>query len=254
MFLIPASSYRIKTTKHKGRGVFAMRDLPTGTVIGDYLGTIIRPYTNDEKKNGLYDMQGGLHYDIMGDRTKIGIPLINHACANNCELYPYRGGHVLYVALRKIFKGEELTVNYGIGVQDEKDIPCSLHVCRCGSKICTGTMHTAEDNFEAWYRHWESLLKKNFGAWYGKVPGKYGAQLAPLGSYPDFIDVQKVKLYDPSIFGSEMLPVAVYKDEVLPRLPELKKLIRETGRRLSFPKLHLVIDGVRSNILLAERK
>ena len=253
MFLIPSSWYEVKRAKGRGRGVFALHDIEPGTVIGDYLGMIIKPYSNDEKKNGLYDMQGGLHYDIMGDRKKIGIPLINHSCANNCELYPYRGGHVLYVTLRKIFIGEELTVNYGIGVQDEKNIPCALHACHCGSKICRGTMHEAENHFERWYDDWESLLKKNFGVWYRKVPGKYGSQLAPLKTYPTSIDVEKVRLYEPNLFGSEAKPRLICKDRVLPQVANIKKLIRTTGRQLSFPNLHLSIYGIRNGMVIAER-
>src|SRR5271170_693316 len=129
-------------------------------------------------------MQCGLRYDIMADRKKLGIHLINHSCANNCEIYPHHGGHVLFVALRKILKGEELTINYGMGVQDEKHIPCILHACHCGTKICSGTIHEAENHYERWYGDWESLIRKNFGKWYWKVPGNYGDQIAPLDFYP----------------------------------------------------------------------
>lgn len=180
MFLISPLWYHVKKIKGKGRGVFALHDIEPGTVIGDYLGKIIKPYSNNEKKNGLYDMQCGVHYDVMADPKKIGIHLINHSCANNCEMYPYRGGHVLFVALRKILKGEELTINYGLGVQDEKDIPCALHACHCGSKICRGTMHEAENHYERWYEDWESLLKKNFGIWRQKVPGNTASNLRRL--------------------------------------------------------------------------
>jgi hypothetical protein len=253
MFLIPSSWYQIKRIKGKGRGVFALHDIEPGAVIGDYLGKIVKPYSNDEKKDGLYDMQCGLHYDVVADPKTIGIHLINHSCSNNCELYPHLGGHVLFVALRKIFKGEELTVNYGLGVQDEKSIPCALHACHCGSKICRGTMHEAGNHYERWYIDWESLVRKNFGIWYRKVPGKYGAQLAPLETYPVSIDVEKVRLYEPNLFGSEMKPRLIRKDRALPKVVDIKKLIRATGRQLSFPNLHLAIYGVRNGMVIVER-
>jgi hypothetical protein len=253
MFLIPSSWYRIKRMAGKGRGVLALHDIEPGTVIGDYLGKIIKAYGNNERKNGLYDMQCGLYYDIMADQKIIGIHLLNHSCANNCELYPSHGGHILFVALRKIFKGEELTVNYALGVQDEKSISCALHACHCGSKICRGTMHEAENHYVRWHADWESLLKKNFGAWYRKVPGKYGEQLIPLESYPRTIDVESLKLYELNLFGSEMKPRLICKDPVLPHITEIKKRIRTTGRQISFPKSHLSIYGIQNGMLIGER-
>src|SRR5271156_946613 len=115
MFLIPSSWYRVKQLKRRGRGVFVLHDIEPGTVIGDYLGKIVKPYSNNEKKHGLYDMQCGLYYDVVADPKKVGVHFINHSCANNVEMYPYHGGHVLFVAIRKIFKGEELGINYGLG-------------------------------------------------------------------------------------------------------------------------------------------
>ena len=39
-----------------------MRDIEAGTVIGDYIGTIMDPKDEDEKKYGLYDMGAGEKY------------------------------------------------------------------------------------------------------------------------------------------------------------------------------------------------
>jgi hypothetical protein len=253
MFLIPPSFYKVKKNGDKGRGVFVLRDIAPGTIMGDYIGTITRPYANDEKKNGLYDMQCGRHYDVVGDKTQIGAQLVNHSCVNNTELYPYRG-HVLYVAARKIFAGEEMTANYGLGIADEKDIPCILHACHCGSKMCHGTMHSSEEYFEKWYNAWESLVKRNFGKWYYQVPGKYGTQLPPLGEYPANVTVEKEPLYQLSCFGSEVKPPSAWKDETIPDIRTIRIRIRESGRRLAFPKLHLVVYGVRDGMLIAEKK
>jgi hypothetical protein len=250
MFLIPKSDYVVKNSKKKGRGVFATRDLEAGTVLGDYLGTIIKSDSNDELKNGLYDMRGGEKYDILANPKDDGIHLINHACTNNCDAYPYKG-HILYVAIRKIFKGEEILVNYGLGVADERNIFCKLHACHCGSKICRGTMHDAENEYDEWYEAWEKLLKQNFGKWYNKVPEKYGEKLQTLILYPTSINTTDPKIY-PSIYGSETKIPATYKDSSLPRLAEIKNRIRKTGRRLSFPKLRIIVWGVHNKILFME--
>src|SRR5579862_3875481 len=177
MFVIPDDWYAIKMLKKKGRGVFASRDIAPGTVIGDYLGTLMPRDASDERSNGLYDMAGGLNYEILADPKKKGVHLINHSCANNCEAYPYQG-HILYIALRKIFRGEELAVNYSLYAPEE-NTPCSAHACHCGSKFCRGTMHEDWQQFDAW----DALLRKQFGVWYRKVPGKYGSELPPLSKY-----------------------------------------------------------------------
>jgi len=253
MFVLSLSSYKVKRMRNKGRGVLARCDIAPGTVIGDYLGTIIKPYTNDENKHGLYDMQCGHSYDIMADKAMVGVQLINHSCANNTELYPYRG-HVLYVAARKIFANEEMTANYAMGIADEKNIPCALHACCCGSRICNGTLHTSEESFEKWYDAWEALVKRNFGKWYYRVPGKYGSQLEPLEQYPATIAIEKEPLYQLSCFGSEMKIPSVWNDVKIPDLKTLRQRIRATGRRLAFPKMRLVIYGIRDGMLIAERK
>jgi len=247
MFLITDTSYIIKKIKGKGRGVCATRDIDAGTVIGDYLGTIVRPKDADEKKHGLYDMAGGDKYDILGDPRVPGIHLINHSCAENCEVYPYKG-HILCFSLRKIFKGEELTVNYDLYAPDEKETTCDMHTCSCGSKICMGTMHRGLSPADA---AWEKLKKKEFGPFYhNKIPGKYGTLLRPLKKYPHSIH-DHANLYN--VFGTETRPPARYADRTLPAIGELRKRIRKTGKQLALPKLHLQIYGVRNGVLIATR-
>jgi uncharacterized protein len=245
MFIIPESSYVIKKLPKKGRGVFAVHDIAMGTVIGSYGGTIIRSNAANERKDGLYDMAGGARYDILADPKRKDLQLVNHSCANNCDMYPHKG-HILYFALRKIFAGEELTVNYALSTPDD-DMPCGAHACHCGSRFCKGTMHDNWTNYEAW----EVLLKKEFGKWYRKVPGKYGTELQPLASYPAFIKKDYPAIYP--IFGSEKKSAVIYKDSKLPSINELRKRIREIGRFLILSKLRLHVYGVRDNMLIAER-
>jgi hypothetical protein len=249
MFLIPESWYKIKTTKGRGRGVFATREMKAGIVIGDYSGIIVRPEDENEKRDGLYTMSGGDSFDILADPKKPGIHFINHGCAHNCVMYPYKG-HVLFITLRHIFAGEELILNYMLGEADEKDIPCSFHACHCGTKICTGSMHDNEHNFE----NWEKLTKDEAkNGWGKKMPGKYGEEFPALPSYPVSIDIEHKKIGQFNVFGSEKKFAAAYKDASLPLLAELRKRIRNTGRQLSFSKLHLRIYGIQNNMLLAER-
>ncbi len=248
MFLIPSSWYTVKKTEKKGRGVFATRAIEAGTVIGDYLGTLIKPDSADEKKHGLYDMAGGKKYDILADPAIEGIHFVNHSCANNCDIYPYQG-HMLLFALRKIFKGEELSLGYWMYAPYDTETTCDMHACYCGSELCTGTMHHAAMNFDLW----EKLVKKEFGQWYHKIPGKYGDRLLPLPAYPASIRDDKKKIYDYNLFGAATKFPEKYKDATLPTMTELRKRIRKTGRRLSFPSLKITVYGIRDGILLAKR-
>ena len=167
-------------------------------------------------------------------------------------MYPYRG-HILYFAIRKIFKGEEVTVNYGLGPSEEKHIACALHACHCGSEICTGTMHESDGAFEEWYGPWEKLVKKNFGTAYKKLPGKYGDKVLPLDIYPASIKVNDPKIY-PNVFGAEKKSPISCPDKKLPTLSEIRKKIGQTGRRLLFSNLGITIYGIRDGILLIKSK
>ncbi|MDE2019256.1 MAG: SET domain-containing protein [Patescibacteria group bacterium] len=243
MFLIPSDWYQIKKTTNRGRGVFARHDIVAGTVIGDYLGTIMDPKKENEARDGLYTMVGGTTYDILGNPDTEGIHLINHSCANNCDLYPYQG-HVLYFASRKIFQGEEITVNYWLYAPGEEATTCNMHVCHCEARNCTGTMHHAIAQFDPL----ETLWKKNFGVWYQKNIGPYQTKLLPLADYPRSIGKDYPNIYD--LYASETKPSLKQSDTQLPPISELRKRIRETGQRLAFPKLGLTVFGIEKGMAL----
>jgi hypothetical protein len=251
MFLLPSKDYRITRTKLKGRAVFARREIPVGAVIGDYLGTLMRPEDENEMRDGLYTMSPTGLYDILANPKEKGIHLINHSCSPNCGIYPYRG-HTFYIATRRIFPGEEIVVDYMIGLGDktEKNLPCYLHACHCGSKICTGSMHETETTYDDWNR----LMKREFGDAIKKIPGKFGTQLKPLSHYPSAIQLDKIKEYQYNVFGSEKKTPITYPDTTLPTMIEIRGQIATTGKQLAFPKLHFTIYGIRNSMILGERK
>jgi uncharacterized protein len=250
MFLIPQDWYVIKKTQRMGRGVFAKHDIPPGSVIGDYLGKIMRKEDENELRDGLYTMIGNDRYDILGDPKIKGIHLINHSCSPNCGIYPYKG-RMLYIATRKIFSGEEITVTYMLGradIDEERKIPCPLHACHCGSKVCIGTMHDSEFDYEKWHK----LRERSFGSYFKKLPGKYGTQLLSLKQYPTLINLDSIK-FDFNIFGTEKKPSLKCNDKIIPPLHDLKTKIRETGRQLHFSRLPFILYGIRDNMLIGER-
>jgi len=182
MFLLSDTYWEIRKTKEKGYGVFAKKEIKTGTVISDYLGKIIDIAEYDLKKDeqGLYLMYLTDQASIYPDLTKPGPHLINHSCRPNCWIYIYHG-HTLFFALRKIKPDEELTISYLLSPKDETCKPC-IHDCKCGSKFCTGTMHLSKDKYKSWQKFQDEEKKKTKTSKF-----IFGKNLPKLKSYPRII-------------------------------------------------------------------
>ncbi len=236
MFLINSSYYQIKETPRKGRGVFAKSEIEPGVVIGDYLGKIVK--TDDAIKTehlGTYYMEATNSFSILADKKVVGIHLINHSCAPNCGTVDYKG-RAVYVSIRKIYKGEELTVNYNYGPPNKKTCNPCRHECHCGSRFCKGTMHTSthkdNENIQGY--------SKNSTAFTQELKNRRGKDLLALPKYPK-------KISDDSyfdLFGNEKLTPTIVKNTHIPSIKELRSLIRESGRTLAFPNLKLLVYGV----------
>ena len=183
MFLLDDTYWEIKKTKEKGYGVFAKKEIESGTVISDYLGKIINiaEYDLENDKKGLYLMYYTDQASIYPDLTKPGPHLINHSCTPNCWIYIYCG-HTLFFALRKIKPGEELTISYLLSPKDKTCDPCN-HNCKCGSKFCIGTMHLTKDKYKSWQKFQDEEKKKT------KISKfVFGKNLKKLDSYPRIIE------------------------------------------------------------------
>lgn len=192
MFLIPKNSWQAKKTKDKGLGVFAKREIKKGTIIGDYLGKVIKTieYDLNKDRDGLYLMYYSDQASIYPDLKKPDIHLINHSCSPNCWIYTYCG-HTLFFTVRKIKPDEELTISYLLAPKGKCN-PCT-HVCKCKSKNCTGTMHLTESKYKIWQKSQEIQNKKTKRAAF-----IYGKNLPRLRSYP------KILVSDPIY---ELLPL-----------------------------------------------
>ncbi len=177
MFLLSDEYWEIRNTKSKGRGVFAKKDISKGTVIGDYIGKIIRPQDALIDEENFYLMYYHDHAVISPDLEKPGVHLLNHSCKPNAFLYIYKG-RTLAFALERISKGEELTIPYLLAPKDEFCEPC-LHVCRCGNLKCSGTMHLSKERYEKWSKFNEKWAKKT-----KRKRISFGKELPRLISYP----------------------------------------------------------------------
>lgn len=192
MFLLKSDFWEVKKTHHKGRGVFAKKKIPKGTLIGDYVGKLIQLEDVDfakERKN-LYLMYYDDKLGIYPDLKKPGVHLLNHSCFPNCWIYKLKG-HTLVFALTNIEKGKELTISYLLPPKTFCN-KCP-HRCHCESKNCTKTMHLSEEKYKTW-QDFQSQNQNN-----EKVlseTSKGGDKFRPLLKYPKRISenyITKIK-------------------------------------------------------------
>lgn len=239
MFFLADNQWEIKKAGKKGRGVFTKVDISPGQIIGDYLGKVVHPADEEtiQDESNFYLMWYHDRASIFPDLKKPGIYLINHSCTPNTWMYTYKG-HTLFFALRKIFKGEELTVNYLLSPLDKSCKPCE-HLCHCGTIICRGTMHLSEKKYDEWNRFQDKEITTK------RERIRYNTTLKPLASYPDSIDDNS--LY--TLFGSEATQSEEVRSKRLPNLTELREMIRQSGKKLVFPTLNLEVIGIEDEVV-----
>lgn len=235
MFLLPKDSYEVKLLKDKGRGVFATKEIAAGTVIGDYIGKII-PHEEDEEETfgGIYGTWRNDTETIQAIPSQEGVHFINHSCEPNCDVFPYQG-HNLFFALRRIFPGEELTFHYLLEPHDNNGTEICIHTCFCHSELCTGSWHGSQQSFNAYY----DFYKKMQGEYLDKQIVPFGEILPALDEYPKSIDDYDIY----NIFGAPKESPIEMEEKALPSAAELRKLIRETGKRLHFSPLNYLLYG-----------
>lgn len=193
MILLSNEYWEIRNAKSKGRGIFAKKDISKGKVIGDYIGKVLRPEEAIVDEENFYLMYYHDRAVISPDLEKPGVYLLNHSCVPNCSFYIYKG-HTLAFALRKILKGEELTISYLLPPIDKFCNPCP-HVCRCGSSHCTGTMHLSEDKYKKWRKITDKQSKET-----KRERIRYGKDLSLLLDYPKKVSEEYISEIN-KIFG-----------------------------------------------------
>lgn len=137
----------VRESNIHNKGVFAAKKIPKGTEILEYVGEKIGKREAEEradkqfkrgksKKNNeghVYIFELNKRYDIDGNFSWNTARLINHSCDPNCETEIEDNKKIWITSIRKIKKGEEITFNYGYGIENFED-----HPCKCGSKKCRG--------------------------------------------------------------------------------------------------------------------
>jgi SET domain-containing protein len=132
-----------------GRGVFARRDIPSGTRVLEYTGARMSHDEADDRYPD--DAADGKHHTFLfavDDRLVIDATtggnesrFINHSCDPNCEIVITRR-RVFIDTVRDVAKGDELLYDYWY-MTDETYTLADLkriYPCRCGSPDCRGTL------------------------------------------------------------------------------------------------------------------
>jgi uncharacterized protein len=125
-------------------GLFATSDIPAGTRIIEYFGKKITKEESRKmaeewesqaraKGDGLvYTFELNSEYDLDGNIENNPAKYANHHCEPNCESIN-EGETIWFVSSKDIKKGEEITFDYGYGMENFFD-----HRCRCGAASCPG--------------------------------------------------------------------------------------------------------------------
>jgi hypothetical protein len=138
----------VRTSRIHGRGVYAARKIGAGERVIEYRGELItwkecdrRPPSDPDDPNHtfFFSLSDGKHVidaNVGGNAAR----WINHGCDPNCETEE-EDGRVWIQAIRDIRRGEELSYDYGL-IIDERITPTikKQYQCMCGARRCRGTM------------------------------------------------------------------------------------------------------------------
>ena len=135
------SDLQIRGSKIHGLGIYALKGIPAGTVLLEYIGKLLskEEYTKLPDKTFCFAVDEELTLD--GAQAKWNpAGFFNHSCEPNCASRCIEG-KVWIITKRNITPGEELTFNYGYTPENLRQ-----HPCRCGASGCVGYI-VAEELF-----------------------------------------------------------------------------------------------------------
>lgn len=127
-----------------GRGIFTRRPVRKGVHLLEYRGELVDKEESNRRGLELFDqakVSGGASvyifdlndtHDLDGNKPWNAARLVNHSCEPNSEMVNEDDRLMLY-SLRDLRKGEEITFDYGYGIEHFLD-----HPCRCGTTACVG--------------------------------------------------------------------------------------------------------------------
>jgi SET domain-containing protein len=131
-----ASGLSIKRSPIEGKGCFGTRSFAKGRKIAEYTGEKIS--TAEAKRRAhrrkLRICAINNRWSLDGSRGGNGTHYINHSCRPNAYM-KILYGHILFLALRDIKPGEEITIDYESTLHSDKKR------CTCRAPSCRGTIN-----------------------------------------------------------------------------------------------------------------
>ncbi len=132
-----APGLAVGKSKIDGKGCFATQFFPKGRKIAEYAGELISEREVERRirtrrKHRICAIGHGRHLD--GARGGNGTHYMNHSCRPNAYMRLTRG-HLLFMALRDIRPGEEITCDYVSTHHPD------TYRCRCKAPGCRGTLN-----------------------------------------------------------------------------------------------------------------
>lgn len=123
----------IRRSKIHRYGVYAEVPIPANRKVIEYTGERLNRREAKKRDGGECTYLFGVdnYWTIDGAVGGSGAEIINHSCEPNL-ISRVMKGHILYMSLRPIQVGDELTIDYNFSKNVERT-PCS-----CGAKSCRG--------------------------------------------------------------------------------------------------------------------
>lgn len=121
----------------EGKGLFAVAPVRMGEVVAIKGGHIVDTATlhglSERLQNSEVQIADGFHLVALDDEEYDAVMLyLNHSCEPNVGV----AGNVVFVAMREIAAGEELTTDYALFDDYNEEMACA-----CSTPSCRGTVH-----------------------------------------------------------------------------------------------------------------
>jgi len=135
--------YRRRATVGRGDGMYAGKTIKKGEVVGVFTGRVVSTEELEE-----YDEEE-LHFSLQLDDEIWMVPgplkpgsevteYVNHSCEANAGMLD----SVIFVALRDIRNGEEITLDYGTLNNGTSQLAADNFQCLCGASQCRSNVST----------------------------------------------------------------------------------------------------------------
>ena len=126
-----------------GLGLFARMPIKKGAFIIEYTGTKI-PTTAADESGSRYLFEIDEIWTLDGPVPENVAGYINHDCHPNVEA-EIEDGKIMIYAQKAIAPGEEFSYDYAYDREPGDEVfATTRYACRCGSKICRGTVLAPE--------------------------------------------------------------------------------------------------------------